>query len=49
MGIMLTPVFVGTAMLLAGICKKSISYVVKGALACLPCVILGIYYIVLTH
>ena len=49
MGIMLTPVFVGTAMLLAGIRKKSISYVVKGALACLPCVILGIYYIVLIH
>lgn len=49
MGIMLTPVFVGTAMLLAGIRKKSIPYVVKGALACLPCVILGIYYIVLTH
>ena len=49
MGIMLTPVFVGTAMLLAGIRKKSISYVVKGALACLPCVILGIYYIILTH
>lgn len=49
MGIMLTPVFVGTAMLLAGIRKKSIPYVVKGALACIPCVILGIYYIVLTH
>ena len=49
MGIMLTPVFVGTAMLLAGIRKKSISYVVKGALACIPCVILGIYYIMLTH
>lgn len=49
MGIMLTPVFVGTAMLLAGIRKKSISYVVKGAIACIPCVILGIYYIVLTH
>ncbi len=49
MGIMLTPIFVGTAMLLAGIRKKSIPYVVKGALACIPCVILGIYYIVLTH
>lgn len=49
MGIMLTPVFVGTAMLLAGIRKKSIPYVVKGALACIPCVILGIYYIILTH
>ena len=49
MGIMLTPVFVGTAMLLTGIRKKSISYVVKGAIACIPCVILGIYYIVLTH
>ncbi len=49
MGIMLTPVFVGTAMLLAGIRKKSISYVVKGTIACIPCVILGIYYIVLTH
>lgn len=49
MGIMLTPVFVGTAMLLAGIRKKSISYVVKGACACIPCVILGIYYILLTH
>ena len=49
MGIMLTPVFVGTAMLLAGIRKKSISYVIKGACACIPCVILGIYYILLTH
>lgn len=49
MGIMLTPVFVGTAMLLVGLRKKSIPYVVKGALACIPCVILGIYYIILTH
>ncbi len=49
MGIMLVPVFVGSAVLLASICKKSIRYLLCGALSCLPCAALGIYYIYLTH
>lgn len=49
MGIMLSPLFVGVAAGLAGIRKKSLRYLLKGALSCLPCILLGIYYICLTH
>lgn len=49
MGIMLTPVFVGIAILLVSIRKNSIRCLLKGAAACLPCVVLGIYYLYLTH
>lgn len=49
MGIMLTPVFVGTAVLVLSLKKKNIRYLLCGAASCLPCVILGIYYIYLTH
>ena len=49
MGILLSPLFVGVTAGLAGIRKKSPQYLLKGALSCLPCVLLGIYYIYLTH
>lgn len=49
MGIMLTPVFIGVAVLLLAVQKKSIRYLVRGALSCLPCVVLGLYYIYLTR
>lgn len=49
MGIMLTPVFVGVTMLVVTVHKKSIRYLGYGAACCLPCVLLGIYYIYLTH
>ncbi len=49
MGIMLTPLFVGTAVFLAGIRKKSFQFLLCGAAACLPCILLGVFYIYLTH
>lgn len=49
MGIMLVPVFVGIAVFLVCIRKKSICYLLCGVGACVPCIILGIYYIYLTH
>lgn len=49
MGIMLVPVFVGIAVFLECIRKKSICYLLCGVGACVPCIILGIYYIYLTH
>lgn len=49
MGIMLMPVFVGIAVLALSIQKKNIRFLLKGAAACIPCVILGICYIVLPH
>jgi hypothetical protein len=49
MGIMLTPVFVGTTVALLAVRKKNIRYLMSGVAACLPCIILGIYYIYLTH
>jgi len=49
MGIMLTPVFVGAAVFLGALQKRSIPYFLCGAAACLPCIVLGIYYIYLTH
>lgn len=49
MGIMLTPVFVGVTVCLQSISKRSLRYLLSGAAACLPCVVLGIYYICLTH
>lgn len=49
MGIMLSPVFVGMAVFLGALRKRSFRYLLHGALACMPCVLLGIYYIYLTH
>lgn len=49
MGIMLTPVFVGAAVLLVSIWKRNIRFLFSGVAACGPCIILGIYYIYLTH
>ncbi|MBS6396199.1 MAG: hypothetical protein KH452_03450 [Clostridiales bacterium] len=46
-GIMLTPVFVGMAVFLVSLRKKSIRYLMQGMAACLPCIVLGIYYIYL--
>lgn len=49
MGIMLAPVFIGTAIFIICIEKKNIKYLRNGILACMPCIVLGIYYIYLTH
>lgn len=49
MGIMLTPVFVGITVLLVSLWKKSFRYLLCGVGACAPCIVLGIYYIYLTH
>ncbi|HBN55396.1 MAG TPA: hypothetical protein DD414_01340 [Lachnospiraceae bacterium] len=49
MGILLSPVFTGTVVCLQALQKKSMQYLLCGAAACLPCIILGIYYIYLTH
>lgn len=49
MGIMLTPVFVGITVLLVSIRKKSLKYLLCGIGACAPCIVLGVYYIYLTH
>lgn len=49
MGIMLTPVFAGTAIFIVCIKKRDIKYIRNGILACGPCIVLGFYYIYLTH
>lgn len=49
MGIMLTPVFVGLTILVVSLKKKSISCLAHGIAVCIPCIILGVYYIYLTH
>lgn len=49
MGIMLTPVFVGAAVFLVSIWKKSLKYLLCGVAVCVPCMALGIFYIYLTH
>lgn len=49
MGIMLTPVFVGLTILLIALRKRSMLFLAHGIVACLPCIMLGIYYIYLTH
>ncbi len=49
MGIMLSPVFVGTMVCLQALQKKSVRYLLCGAASCLPCIVLGIYYVYLTH
>lgn len=49
MGIMLTPVFVGVTVFLLALRKRSVRYLLYGAASCLPCIVLGIYYIYLTH
>lgn len=49
MGIMLTPVFVGIAVFLTAVYKRSIRTLIYGVISCTPCVILGIYYIYLTR
>ncbi|MCD8096650.1 MAG: DUF6077 domain-containing protein [Lachnospiraceae bacterium] len=49
MGIMLTPLFVGIAVFLLTLQKRQIRYLAYGILSCLPCILLGLYYIRLTH
>lgn len=49
MGIMLAPVFAGTAVFAVSLRKRSIRYLLCGIASCLPCIVLGIYYIYLTH
>ena len=49
MGIMLAPVFVGTTAVLSAAAKKNWKILMYGVLACVPCIILGCYYIYLTH
>ncbi|MFG6332349.1 MAG: hypothetical protein K1W28_11085 [Lachnospiraceae bacterium] len=49
MGILLTPVLVGAAVLTVAVYKRSVCYLCRGAAACIPCVVLGIYYIYLTR
>lgn len=49
MGIMLAPVFAGTAVFMVCLRKRSARYLLHGLLSCLPCIVLGIYYIYLTH
>ncbi|MCD8249398.1 MAG: DUF6077 domain-containing protein [Lachnospiraceae bacterium] len=48
-GIMLTPLFVGIAVFLLTLQTKKIRYLAYGILSCLPCILLGLYYIPLTH
>ena len=49
MGIMLTPVFVGGMIFLVSIYKREIRYFCHGILSCIPCIVLGVFYIYLTH
>ncbi len=49
MGIMLTPVFVGGTICLLAWYKREFRYLLRGAAACLPCLLLGCYYLYLTH
>lgn len=49
MGIMLTPLFIGMAIFLLSIYKRNVYYLLKGITACLPCLLLGVYYIYLTR
>lgn len=49
MGIMLSPVFIGAAVFLSALQKKSIRYLLYGTASCLPCIILGLYYVYLTR
>lgn len=49
MGIMLSPVFIGMTAFLVMLSERKIQYLLYGLLACIPCIILGIYYIILTR
>jgi hypothetical protein len=49
MGIMLIPILTGLMSLLTASQKRDFRYLYKGIAACVPCVLLGIYYIYLTH
>lgn len=49
MGIMLIPVFIGMAAVLIAVQKRTVFYVLCGLASCLPCLVLGLYYIYLTH
>lgn len=49
MGIMLSPVFMGTAVFAVFLKNKNLQYLLFGLAACLPCIVLGIYYIYLTY
>ncbi len=45
MGIMLVPIFVGMSVFLLAALKRSWGYLFKGILTCVPCVLLGFFYI----
>lgn len=47
--IMLMPIFVMSTVLLLSVHKKTIRYIMYGIMACMPCIVLGIYYIYLTR
>ncbi len=47
MAIMLTPVFIGVSVFLYAICHKKPVDIIYGVASCIPCLILGIYYIYL--
>lgn len=49
MGIMLTPVFIGIAVFLTAVYNRNAQQFLLGIAACLPCMVLGIYYIYLTR
>ncbi len=49
MGIMLVPLFVGVTVFFISVYKKSIRYFCCGIASCSPCIVLGIYYVYLTH
>ena len=46
MGIVLAPVAMGCVTLTACICRRDVSVLWKGALCCLPAVVLGIVYLI---
>lgn len=49
MGILLIPVFIGGSVFLLACMKKDIRYFLCGVAMSMPCIVLGIYYIRLTH
>ncbi|MCD8197610.1 MAG: DUF6077 domain-containing protein [Lachnospiraceae bacterium] len=48
-GILLAPLFIGLSVFLLSLQKRQIRYLAYGILSCLPCILLGLYYIRLTH
>lgn len=49
MGIMLIPTFIGISVLLLATWKRDVKFLLFGVVSCLPCLILGCYYIYLIH